>query len=81
MDKPCTSTVDGTWSCAITRSGGYQGLAVWNSLRSLSYPPDAVYVDYRDLAGNSVKISSGMPVTIGQKPILFENTPPTQSSP
>jgi hypothetical protein len=32
-------------------------------------------VDYRDLAGNTVKINQGASVTIGVKPILLEGSP------
>jgi hypothetical protein len=76
VNQPCSSTADGTWTCALTRSAGYQALAVWNTQGSRSYIPGAGYADYRDLAGNTVTIAAGAPVTIGAKPVLLETAPP-----
>ncbi len=73
IDQPCWSTPDGTWTCSLTRSGGYSALAVWNTQGSRSYAPGATYTDYRDLAGNTVQIAQGAAVTIGAKPILLES--------
>jgi polysaccharide biosynthesis protein PslG len=30
MNTPCSATHDGTWTCALTRPGGYKALAIWN---------------------------------------------------
>lgn len=82
MEQPCSSAADGTWTCALTRPGGYHALAVWNTQGSKAYTSSgAAYVDYRDLAGNTVKIKKGEPVTIGAKPILLETSQSTQGLP
>ncbi len=73
MSQPCSSTSDGTWTCSLTRSGGYNALAVWDMQGSNTYSPATTYVDYRDLAGNSVRITRGAAVPIGARPILLEN--------
>jgi hypothetical protein len=62
------------------RSAGYSALAIWNRQGSKSYAPSATYEDFRDLAGNTVKITKGQPITIGAKPILLE-TPLTLQTP
>jgi hypothetical protein len=72
ISQPCSSASDGTWTCLLTRPGGYSALAIWNTQGSRPYAPSVAYADYRDLAGNTVKIARGAPVTIGAKPILLE---------
>lgn len=72
---PCTMAPDSTWTCPLTRPGGYEALAIWNSALTESYTPDPKYKDYRDLAGNTFKIVGA--VQIGYNPILLE----TQAGP
>jgi Beta-galactosidase len=68
------------WTCSLTRSGGYQGLLVWDTSQSCSkgycgtsqYAYQGNYVQYRDLNGNTWQIN-GKTVGIGAKPILLEN--------
>lgn len=81
LDQPCAATSDGTWTCTLTRPGGYGALAIWNTQGSKSYVPSSTYTEYRDLAGNIVKISKGAPITIGAKPILLETVPLGSSPP
>jgi polysaccharide biosynthesis protein PslG len=91
MPAPCSmnggTTFKAVYTCALTRSGGYQALAVWDSTRSCSggvcttstYTPDSKYVQYRDIVtGDAVAISPGQTVQIGLKPILLENMNPPQ---
>jgi uncharacterized protein (TIGR03437 family) len=73
--QPCASAPGGTWTCALTRPGGYKGIAVWNTAGSATYLPDRDYTLVRDLAGNVSKIDAGAPVAIGTKPVLIENNP------
>ena len=80
MSQPCSSASDGTWTCSLTRPGGYSALAIWNTQGSKSYTPSATYADFRDLAGNTVKITKGEPITIGAKPILLETPLTLQTS-
>jgi hypothetical protein len=76
-------TVKGTvWTCGLTRSGGYQALAVWdagqdclNGVCSTSTftVPASGYTLYRDLTGTETSISDGS-VLLGAKPILLETS-------
>jgi hypothetical protein len=70
---PCSADGRGIWSCAVTRPGGYQGLAVWSNSASAPYRPPPGLNHYRDLAGNQGSLRSGQPITAGIQPILLEN--------
>jgi hypothetical protein len=80
MSQPCTSA-GSVWTCQLTRSGGYQALAVWDSSQSCSngncttsnFSLSTQYVHYRDLAGNTTSLTGQTTVAIGSKPILLEN--------
>ena len=75
MSSPCTMASDSTWTCALTRSGGYQALVIWNSATTESYRPAGQYKQYLDLAGNANPINGA--VSIGYTPILLvASTPP-----
>ena len=74
IDQPCTSSSDGTWTCPLARPGGYRALVIWNALGTKSYMPADGFTDYRDLAGNTVKIVKGVPVMIGAKQVLLETS-------
>ncbi len=87
MTTPCTqnggTTYSAVYTCTIYRSGGYLGRAVWDtrqtcngSCSTSSYTPAGNFVQYRDLSGNVVHISSGQSIQIGAKPILLENQNP-----
>jgi uncharacterized protein (TIGR03437 family) len=78
MDKPCSGAADGTWTCALTRPGGYTAQAVWNTQGSIAYTPGAAFTQFRDLTGKITSIVPGTPVTIGAKPILLEGVAGTQ---
>jgi hypothetical protein len=75
FSSQCASDSNSTWTCPITRSGGYQGLIVWNTNGNFSYSPASTYTQYRNLAGNTTKLSGGA-ITIGIQPVLFENQSP-----
>ena len=75
MYNGCSTAIDGvTWSCQLAAPGGYTGLIVWDTAGNESYTPPSpsLYTQYRDLAGNVTHYSGGA-VTVGLKPILFEN--------
>jgi hypothetical protein len=55
----------------LTRSGGYQGIVVWNSSRSVSYQVPAQYIEVRDLSGNVSGVAGGS-VQVGNSPVLIE---------
>lgn len=71
----CASDSSNTWTCPITRSGGYQGLIVWNENGNFSYSPASTYTQYEDLAGDTTPFSGGT-LTISTQPVLFENQSP-----
>jgi len=76
MDQPCSSDSSGTWTCSITRPGGYRGLVVWNTQGSISFSlNNTEYTDFRDLTGNTIKVKKDKSVIIGAKPILLESMP------
>jgi len=81
INQPCSGDANGTWTCRLTRTGGYAAQAVWNTQGTTTYSPGAAYTQYRDLAGNTTPIKSGASVTIGAKPILIEAPPPAAAGP
>jgi hypothetical protein len=69
---PCAVATDQTWTCQLSRPGGYQAEIVWNaSGHSNAFIVDPRYSQYRDLDGNITAIT-GTTVQIGPKPILLE---------
>lgn len=66
----CAADQNMTWTCTITRAGGYQGEMVWNAVGSRQFTPASKYKQYQDLQGNIVPIHGS--VTIGSLPILLE---------
>lgn len=79
ISSPCTMASNFTWTCTLTRPGGYEAVAVWNSVGTASYTPATIYKSYRDLTGKTNAVQG--PVTVGYNPVLFENqvrpAPPT----
>ncbi len=71
---PCSSDSNATWTCGLTRTGGYQAQAVWNTGGAATYNPPSQFTRYRDLQGNVSPVSG--PVSIGIKPILLETGNP-----
>jgi hypothetical protein len=82
LSQSC-SLIGTVYTCGFTKSGGYQGLAVWDTAQSCSngvcttstytFPPaNPNYIHYRDLTGKTTTIS-GNTVKIGYKPIFLEN--------
>ncbi len=72
MPSACALDSGNTWSCRLTRSGGYEGLVVWNSSRNVSYKVSAEYTEVRDLRGNVSEVAGGS-VQVGNSPVLIEN--------
>ena len=94
MPAPCSanggSTFLAVYTCQLTRSGGYNALAVWDTTQSCNagtcttstFTPPLQYTQYRDLTGLVTTFTPGQPVQIGAKPILFENmNPPGDPAP
>ncbi len=88
MPYPCSENGGTYWlatyTCDLTRSGGYQARAVFDTTQTCSngvcttssYTPDPQYIQYRDITGAVYPISPGETVQIGLKPILLENQNP-----
>jgi len=74
LSSRCTMTSDSTWTCMLTRPGGYQGLIIWNSATTESYTPASQYTQYSDLAGTSTRVNKT--VVIGYNPILLSTPEP-----
>jgi hypothetical protein len=68
-----TNIYHAVYTCNLTRSGGYQAQAVWNTDGNKTYTAPSQFTKYRDLAGATTPIPSNHLVTIGIKPILLEN--------
>jgi hypothetical protein len=71
MPSACVHDPGNTWTCPLTRPGGYQALVLWNSSTTLSYKAPEQYTDVRDLAGKVSSLSGGR-VPVGNSPILIE---------
>src|SRR5450631_1133291 len=74
LSSPCLGAANGTWTCTMTRPGGYLAQAVWNTTGAANYAPSVAYTRYRDLAGNVVSVAPGATVPIGAKPVLIEGS-------
>jgi hypothetical protein len=76
LTQPCAQDQSGTWTCSISRPGGYEAEILWNSTVSASFnakaPPQMT--DYRDLAGGVNSIVNGT-VPVQNLPILLESGP------
>ncbi|MBZ5672025.1 MAG: cellulase family glycosylhydrolase [Acidobacteriia bacterium] len=73
MTTPCSVDTTSTWTCGLSRPGGYQAQAIWNTTSTLSYTPPSNFTRYSDLAGHAFPITGGS-VVIGPKPILLETS-------
>lgn len=71
MSSPCNIATDSTWTCTLTRPGGYQAVAVWNSVGTASYTAAPIYKSYKDLAGNTHPVQGS--VNVSYNPILLES--------
>jgi hypothetical protein len=88
MPYPCTqnggTVFAAVYTCDLTRSGGYQARAVFDTTQTCkkgvcttsSYTPDPKYTQYVDITGAVYQITPGDIVQIGLKPILLENQNP-----
>src|ERR1700733_6793066 len=76
MTQLCAQDQNGTWTCSLTRPGGYKAQVVWNSIAAsrLSFSAPAQMTDYRDLSGGVHPIVDGT-VQVQNLPILLETGP------
>jgi hypothetical protein len=76
----CSSVTDNSgddiWSCPFTESNGTTAAFVWAITpvegNSTSYLVPSLYLDYKDLSGNTTTTSGGSSITIGPEPIMLE---------
>jgi hypothetical protein len=71
MSSVCVPDSNGTWSCGLTRAGGYQALVLWNSGKTASYQVPGQYTGLRDLMGNVRSLPQGN-LEVGSSPVLVE---------
>jgi len=70
MTLPCAMASDSTWTCGLTRPGGYEALLVWNPSSTKWYKPAARFEQYLTLVGETFAIKG--PIPIGSQPILLQ---------
>lgn len=70
MSTPCAASGT-TWTCGLTRAGGYQAIAVWSTSGTASWTPPSWALHYRDLNGGTAAVAGAL--SIGARPILVEN--------
>jgi hypothetical protein len=73
MVSPCTQSSVGVWGCTLTGAGGYQARVLWNPGGNRSYTVKSQYLHSRDLSGRITAVPANGVVTLGAKPLLFEN--------
>ncbi len=73
MVSPCARNPYGVWGCTLTGAGGYQARVLWNPGGNRSYTVKSQYLHSRDLSGRITAVPANGVVTIGAKPLLFEN--------
>jgi hypothetical protein len=76
MTEACARGADSITKCNLSRPSGYAAQMVWDSSGSKDYSPPAQFIQYRELDGNTIKITKGSPVKVGKRPILLENSIP-----
>src|ERR1041385_2286351 len=62
MSVPCSMAGDSTWTCGLSRPGGYQALAIWNPSTSKEFTPANLYTRYRDVSGNVIPVKGSVPI-------------------
>jgi hypothetical protein len=75
MDS-CANDANGTWTCVISRDGGYRGWIVWNpdGRRTFNLPVPSQWdaVRIRDLLGHMTNLAPGASVEVSVMPHLLE---------
>lgn len=73
MSNRCSEASDHTWTCTLTRPGGYQALAIWNPSGTKSYTAPGEYKQYRTIYGQVYSLPASHSMNIGTMPLLLEN--------
>jgi hypothetical protein len=76
LTQLCAQDHNGTWTCSLTRPGGYKAQIAWNSNagRSVTFNAPSQMTEYRDLSGVVHPIVGGK-VQVQNLPILLETAP------
>jgi hypothetical protein len=76
LTQPCAQDHNGTWTCSLTRPGGYKAQVVWNSTApsNLNFSAPPQMTEYRDLSGAVHPIVGGK-VQVQNLPIMLETGP------
>ena len=76
LTEPCAQDQSGTWTCSISRPGGYRAEILWNSTVSAtaSATTPSQMKEYRDLAGGVNPIFNAT-IPLQNLPILLETGP------
>ncbi len=74
--QACASDSGGTWTCHVTRDGGYSGWIVWNPNQDVNWDLPSAWNarQVRTLSGESKKIANPKQLRITFSPQLFENS-------
>jgi polysaccharide biosynthesis protein PslG len=81
MSQACSADSAGTWTCGITRPGGYQGLVVWNPSKTVSYTAASQYKQKRDIYGVTAAVASNGVMNVDYRPVLLETGTATTPDP
>jgi len=73
MSSRCSMASNYTWTCTLTRPGGYQALAIWNTSGTKSYIAPGEYTQYRTIYGQVYTLPASHSMNIGIMPVLLEN--------
>jgi hypothetical protein len=76
LQSACAANSAGTWTCQVSRPGGYRAIIIWNSnaLQNIDYQVPDWATEYRDLSGHVTSVSNRT-LRIGNDPILVESKP------
>jgi hypothetical protein len=74
LTQLCAQDRNQTWTCSLTRPGGYKAEIAWNSTALTTFSAPSQMTDYRDLTGSVHPIIGGT-VQVQNLPILLETGP------
>ena len=72
LTTPCSMASDSTWTCFLTRPGGYQAEIMWNGSVTSAHTIASQYTQYYDLSGNKFPVPPSRSVMIGPAALLFQ---------
>ena len=72
LEGPCEMASDSTWSCTLSRPGGYEAMVVWSPGGLKTLTPLGRFVQYRTLEGEVLAVRGS--VVVGKQPVLLETS-------